>query len=87
MAREKTTAVPKFDKISIGLASPESILAVLLAGAGRAGAGCIQSLSYDPVVIRQSRQQVISRHITYVDAERCQRYNRSFVLCIFFPGL
>ena len=28
MAREKTTAVPKFDKISIGLASPESILAV-----------------------------------------------------------
>ena len=28
MAREKNTAVPKFDKISIGLASPESILAV-----------------------------------------------------------
>jgi len=28
MAKEKNTAVPKFDKISIGLASPESILAV-----------------------------------------------------------
>ena len=28
MAKDKNTTVPKFDKISIGLASPESILAV-----------------------------------------------------------
>ena len=28
MARERVTPVTKFDKISIGLASPESILAV-----------------------------------------------------------